>query len=164
MVRFTNRLCWCRRPMYWFFHHYIFLNYTLSSDYFSRSVADTSVGLGWTRNPSLSTSPMEVPWREVSVHRPNPEARWHDRMQPVAEACIMSSLALLHPGFSHRPSVPCTCGETHNPIFPEFNFRTINPASVGGVDQYYFSRPFGIPQGIKSDGVNISFPHNITLT
>jgi hypothetical protein len=29
-----------------------------------------------------------------------------------------------------------------------------------GVDQYYFphpARPFGIPQGIKSDGVNISF-------
>jgi hypothetical protein len=134
MVRLTNQLRWCRRPIYWVFHHYIVLNYTLSSNYFSRSVADKSVWLGWTRNPPLGTSPMEVP-----VHRPSPEARWRDRMQPVAQACVMRrSVAALHPGFSHRPFVPCTCGETHNPIFPEFNFRTINPASVGGVDQYYF--------------------------
>lgn len=124
----------------------------VSSNYFSRSVADTSVWLGWTWNPPLGTSLMEVPWREVSVHRPSPEASWHDRMQPVAKACVMRrSLAALHPGFSHRPPVSPTCGETHNPIFPEFNFRTINPASVGGVDQYYFPPAlFVFRKGLKA--------------
>jgi hypothetical protein len=63
-----------------------------------------------------------------------------------------------------RPSVPRTCEETHSPILPEFNFRTINPASAGGGGSILSStplpgHPLGIPQGIKSDGVNISYSY-----
>jgi hypothetical protein len=101
-----------------------------------------------TNQTSVRITFLFEPW---SKETPLRETKAEERLRgDLSRSFIPDSVTV-------RQRVPCTCGGTHNPVFPKFNFRTINPASAGGADQYCFPRPFGIPQGIKSDGVNISF-------